>query len=77
MATVVMHAVVSVDGFIADENDDVGPLFEWYFNGDVPIVGEGAEERHAPFRISQRSHEYVSSFGAASAPRSRGGTCST
>jgi len=62
MATVVMHAVVSVDGFIADENDDVGPLFEWYFNGDVPIVGEGAEERHSPFRVSQRSQEYVSSL---------------
>jgi dihydrofolate reductase len=62
MATVVMHAVVSVDGFIADENDDVGPLFEWYFNGDVPIVGEGAEERHGPFRISQRSQQYVSSL---------------
>lgn len=62
MATVVMHAVVSVDGFIADENDDVGPLFEWYFNGDMPIVEGAAEERHAPFRISQRSHDYVSSF---------------
>ena len=62
MATVIVHAVASLDGFIADENDDVGPLFEWYFNGDVPIVGEGAEERHAPFKISQRSHEYVSSF---------------
>ena len=62
MATVVMHAVVSVDGFIADENDDVGPLFEWYFNGDVPIVEEGAEERHAVFRVSERSHAYVSSL---------------
>jgi hypothetical protein len=27
MATVVLHAVVSVDGYIADDNDDVGPLF--------------------------------------------------
>ena len=34
-----MHAVVSVDGYIADEQDDVGPLFEWYFNGDSEIVG--------------------------------------
>jgi dihydrofolate reductase len=57
-----MHAVVSVDGFIADENDDVGPLFDWYVNGDVPIVDEQAEERHAAFRISKRSHEYVSSM---------------
>jgi dihydrofolate reductase len=57
-----MHAVVSVDGFIADENDDVGPLFDWYFNGDMPIVAETAEERHAPFRVSKRSHEYVSAM---------------
>jgi dihydrofolate reductase len=57
-----MHAVVSVDGFIADDNDDVGPLFDWYVNGDVPIVDEQAEERHAAFRISKRSHEYVSSM---------------
>jgi dihydrofolate reductase len=57
-----MHAVVSVDGFIADENDDVGPLFDWYFNGDMPIVEEAAQERHAPFRVSKRSHEYVRSM---------------
>src|SRR4051794_35772753 len=62
MATVVMHAVVSVDGFIADENDEVGPLFDWYFNGDTPIGGEALEERHAPFRIGERSHEYVTSL---------------
>jgi len=62
MATVIMHAVVSVDGFIADENDDVGPLFDWYFNGDVPIFEEAGEETHATFRIGERSHEYVSSL---------------
>lgn len=38
MGTVIMHNVVSVDGFIADENDDVGPLLEWYFSGDTPIT---------------------------------------
>jgi dihydrofolate reductase len=63
MATVIMHAVVSVDGFIADENDDVGPLFEWYFNGDMPITDE-VGERHGRFRVSSASHEYVSSFWA-------------
>jgi dihydrofolate reductase len=62
MATVIMHAVVSVDGFIADENDDVGPLFDWYFNGDMPIVDEAAAEGNSPFRVSKRSHEYVSSM---------------
>lgn len=29
MSTVVTHGVVSVDGFIADEHDEVGPLFDW------------------------------------------------
>jgi cyclohexyl-isocyanide hydratase len=32
MSTVAIHNVVSVDGYIADEND-VGTLFDWYFNG--------------------------------------------
>lgn len=62
MATVVMHAVMSVDGFIADENDEVGPLFDWYFNGDQPIVEQPSEQRHAPFRISSTSLSYVRPF---------------
>ena len=33
-----MHAVASVDGFVADAGGDVGPLFEWYLNGDGEIV---------------------------------------
>jgi dihydrofolate reductase len=53
MSTVVMHAVVSIDGFIADPQDEVGPLFEWYFNGDLPIVEGG------PFKVSQASADYV------------------
>lgn len=53
MSTVVMHAVASVDGFLADEHDEVGPLFDWYFNGDTEIVADG------PFRVSQTSAEYV------------------
>ena len=62
MATVVMHAVTSVDGFIADENDGVGPLFDWYFNGDRRIVDDASEQRHAPFRVSATSLSYVRPF---------------
>ena len=51
-----MHAVVSVDGFIADANDDVGPLFDWYFNGDAEIVEGG------PFKVSKDSAGYVRSM---------------
>src|SRR3954466_9012642 len=62
VSTVVMHAVTSVDGYIADENDEVGPLFDWYFNGDQPIVDEPLEQRHAPFRVSSASLSYVRPF---------------
>ena len=65
MATVVLHAVVSVDGFIAAENDEVGPLFDWYFNGDIPLVDEDGEKQHAPFRVGARSAPYVRDFWAA------------
>jgi dihydrofolate reductase len=53
MSTVVMHNVVSVDGFIADDNDDVGPLSDWYYNGDVELVEGG------PFNVSKMSADYV------------------
>jgi len=53
MSKVVMHNVVSVDGFIADDNDDIGPLFEWYNNGDTSLPGDRA------FRVSKESADYV------------------
>jgi hypothetical protein len=40
MGTTHPHAVASLDGYIADERDDVGPLHDWYFNGDHPLVDE-------------------------------------
>jgi dihydrofolate reductase len=61
---VIMHNVVSVDGFIADENDDVGPLHEWYFSGDTPIT-EGSDQTYdhsgvgGGFKMSSTSAEYV------------------
>src|SRR5258708_28197201 len=53
MSSVFMYAVVSVDGFIADAEDNVGSLFEWYFNGDAEIVDGG------PFKVSRNSVRYV------------------
>jgi dihydrofolate reductase len=43
MGKTVMGGVVSLDGFIADDNDDVGSLFDWYGNGDVTWAFEGAD----------------------------------
>jgi dihydrofolate reductase len=55
-----LHAVASLDGYIADEHDDVGPLHDWYFNGDHPLVDEEDADVHgAPFRVSAASVDYV------------------
>src|SRR5918997_3105773 len=60
MSTVVMHNVVSVDGYIADDNDDVGPLFEWYFNGDHQLTpGDMDEPSPGGLRVSKASYDYI------------------
>ncbi len=53
MGTVMMHNAVSVDGFIADENDQVGPLFDYYGNGDIELT-DGGE-----IKVSQASAGYL------------------
>jgi len=39
---VIANASVSLDGFIAKPNDDPGPLFDWYENGDVPFTKDAS-----------------------------------
>src|ERR671917_1270428 len=41
--TIMGAAAVSLDGFIADDNDRVGPLFDWLGNGDVTWSLPGSE----------------------------------
>jgi dihydrofolate reductase len=60
MGTTYLHAVASLDGYIADEQDDPGPLFDWYYNGDHSLVDEHVEfHGGTPFRVSAASAEYV------------------
>jgi hypothetical protein len=53
MSTIVMHNVVSVDSYIADGKDDVGPLFEWYTNGDIELDAAGRA------KVSKASADYI------------------
>ena len=53
MGKVVLYASVSVDGFIADDQDDPGPLFEWLLGGDVPLDEGGV------LHVSQASYDYT------------------
>jgi dihydrofolate reductase len=50
---VVMYGSMSVDGFVADESDQPGPLFEWLAGGDVPLDGSGV------LKVSQTSYDYT------------------
>jgi dihydrofolate reductase len=56
MGKVLVGATVSLDGFIADDNDDVGPLFDWYGNGDVAVT-LGDPDR--VFHVSAASAGYI------------------
>jgi dihydrofolate reductase len=58
MGKTVMGAAVSLDGFIADDNDDVGPLFDWYGNGDVTWAFPGADEE---CRTTRATAEFMQS----------------
>src|SRR5262249_21467378 len=49
---VVMYSSGSVDGFVADENDQPGPLFDWLSSGDVPLDESGE------VKVSQTSYDY-------------------
>ena len=56
MVKVIAGATVSLDGFIADESDRVGPLFDWYGNGDVEFTGADPDR---VFRTTQASADYT------------------
>ena len=53
MGKVVMYSSVSVDGFVADDNDQPGPLFDWLSSGDVPLDESGE------LKVSQTSYDYT------------------
>lgn len=56
MGKTIMSAVVSLDGFIAYENDEVGPLFDWFSNGDVEW--KWSEDHPHTCRTTQASKDF-------------------
>ena len=63
MDKAIMGAVVSLDGFIADDRDDVRDdvraLFDWYDNGDVTWSFPGTDDE---FRTTQASADFMQSL---------------
>lgn len=56
MSEVIMADAVSLDGFLATDDDQVGPLHDFYFGGDVPITAGNA---HMTFATSAVSARYI------------------
>ena len=56
MGKVYTHMTMSLDGFIADPNDQVAELFDWYRAGDVSVPS--AHEDIA-FKVDQVSAEVI------------------
>jgi dihydrofolate reductase len=54
--TIMNVAAVSLDGFIADDNDGIEPLFDWLDNGDVTWSSPGIEHE---FRTTQASADFT------------------
>jgi dihydrofolate reductase len=56
MGKVVMYSTVSVDGFIADDADQPGPLFDWLSSGDVPMDESGV------VKVSEASYDHTRAY---------------
>jgi dihydrofolate reductase len=58
MSKVVAIMSMSLDGYVADENDGVDEVFDWYFSGDVEVPMP-APRPDFTFRVSPPSAEHV------------------
>jgi dihydrofolate reductase len=58
MAKVVAIMSMSLDGYVADANDGVAEVFDWYFSGDVevPMPTTGSD---MTFRVSAPSADHL------------------
>jgi dihydrofolate reductase len=66
MGKVIAAAATSLDGFVADASDAVGPLFDWYTNGDVEITGaDPSRVFHVTAATADYLRETWTSIGAA------------
>ncbi|HEY7131868.1 MAG TPA: dihydrofolate reductase family protein [Candidatus Limnocylindrales bacterium] len=57
MAKVITHMTMSLDGFIADPDDQVGELFDWYQAGAVEV--EHANEELGEFHVDEASADVL------------------
>jgi dihydrofolate reductase len=57
MSKVVAIMSMSLDGYVADRNDGVAEVFDWYFSGDVEFPSGGSDPM--TFKVSASSAEHL------------------
>jgi dihydrofolate reductase len=60
MSKVVAIMSMSLDGYVADRDDGVAEVFDWYFSGDVEIRTGGSDPM--TFKVSGPSAEHLRSL---------------
>ena len=58
MTKVIAIMSMSLDGYVADTNDGVAEVFDWYFSGDVEVPTASATSGFT-FRVSPPSAEHL------------------
>ena len=69
MATVMCGLAMSLDGFIAGPEDDIGSLFDWYGNDDVVVLSPDPQRT---FHTSAASAGYLRELFGTSNPMACG-----
>lgn len=57
MSKIVALMTMSLDGFVADGNDGVEQVFDWYFSGEVEFKTGGSDPM--TFKVSPASAEHI------------------
>lgn len=63
MSKVIAIMSMSLDGYVADAQDGVAEVFDWYFSGDVEINTGGGDPM--TFKVSAPSAEHIRSLTSA------------
>src|SRR4029453_16675782 len=58
MSKVVALMSMSLDGYVADANDGVAEVFDWYFSGDVEVPTASGNSGMT-FRVSEPSADHL------------------
>ena len=64
----ILFAAVSLDGYVARDDDMPGPLFDWYGNGEVETT---FSDEARPFRVTRPTADFL----GATAPRMAAMVC--